>query len=93
MTVENLFDAIHEDHTKQVKHAGRLLTHKDLCHRYANVTMEQVICYLELCETCALKRGKAKKGVVVKPIVSSQMGSRAQVAFVILNLFVECFIF
>ena len=62
-----------------MKHAGRLLTHKDLCLRYANVTMEQVICYLELCETCALKKGKAKKGVVVKPLVSSSMGSRSQV--------------
>ena len=81
VTVENLFAAIHEDHTKRVKHTGRLLTYKDLCHRYANVTMEQVICYMDLCETCALKKGKAKKGVVVKPIISSEMGSRSQVAY------------
>ena len=80
VTVENLFDAIHEDHTKRIKHAGRLLTYKDLCQRYANVTMEQVICYVDLCETCALKKGKAKTGIVVKPIVSSEMGSRSQVA-------------
>ena len=83
VTLENLFEVIHEDHIKRTKHAGRLLTHKDICQRYANVTMEQIICYLELCETCHLKKGKAKKGVVVKPIVSSHMGSRAQVAFVI----------
>ena len=80
VTLENLFDVTHDDHIKQVKHAGRLLTHKDLCLRYANVTMEQVICYLELCETCALKKGKSKKGIVVKPLVSSSMGSRSQVS-------------
>ena len=90
VTVENLFDAIHEDHTKRVKHTGRLLTYKYLCHRYANVTMEQVICYLDLCETCALKKGKAKKGVVVKPIVSSHMGSRAQVALMEFVVLFSC---
>lgn len=93
VTLENLFDAIHEDHIKRTKHAGRLLTHKDICHRYANVTMEQIICYLELCETCALKKGKAKKGVVVKPIVSSQMGSRAQVPIVFSIFLIVVFFF
>ena len=81
VTAENLFDSIHESHTQRTKHAGRLLTHKDLCQRYANITVEQVMMYLNLCETCAMKKGKAKKGVVVKPIVSSGMGSRAQVKY------------
>ena len=81
VTAENLFDAIHESHTPKTKYTGRLLTHKDLCLRYANITVEQVMMYLNLCETCAMKKGKAKKGVVVKPIVSSGMGSRAQVKY------------
>ena len=81
VTAKNLFDAIHESHTQKTKHTGRLLTHKDLCLRYANITVEQVMMYLNLCETCAMKKGKAKKGVVVKPIVSSSMGSRAQVKY------------
>ena len=41
--------------------------------------MEHVIAYIDLCLTCAMKKGRAKKGVVVKPLVSSSMGSRAQV--------------
>ena len=81
VTAKNLFDAIHESHTQKTKHTGRLLTHKDLCLRYANITVEQVMMYLNLCETCAMTKVKAKKGVVVKPIVSSGMGSRAQVKY------------
>ena len=54
VTAENLFDAIHESHTQKTKHTGRLLTHKDLCLRYANITVEQVMMYLNLCETCAM---------------------------------------
>ena len=80
VTVEDLFDTIHEYHTKKIKHTGRLLTHKDLCLNFCNITMEQVIAYIDLCEVCAMKQGKAKKGVVVKPIISSTMGSRAQVS-------------
>ena len=38
VTAENLFDAIHKSHTQKTKHTGRLLTHKDLCLRYANIT-------------------------------------------------------
>ena len=54
VTAKNLFDAIHESHTQKTKHTGRLLTHKDLCLRYANITVEQVMMYLNLCETCAM---------------------------------------
>ena len=35
--------------------------------------------YLELCEKCGLKRSKQRKGIVVKPIVSNDLNSRAQV--------------
>ena len=81
VTFETLFDTIHDDHVQKEKHTGRLLTYKDLSLRYANITMEHVIAYLDLCEVCQMKKGRAKKGVVVKPIVSSNMGNRAQVDF------------
>ena len=61
VTVENLFDVIHENHTKNVKHSGRLLTYKELSLRYANITMEQIICFIDLCNTCANKKGKTMR--------------------------------
>ena len=41
--------------------------------------MQQVIAYTDSCEVCSLKQGRIKKGVVVKPIVSSMFNSRCQV--------------
>jgi hypothetical protein len=35
--------------------------------------------YLKFCEHCELKRAKAKKGIVVQPILSANYLSRAQV--------------
>ena len=61
------------------RHTGRLLTHKALSLKFCNITMEHVISFIDLCLTGAMKKGRAKKGVVVKPLVSSSMGSRAQV--------------
>ena len=62
VTIENLFDVIHSDHTKKAKHSGRLLTFKELGLRYANITMEQIVCFISLCNTCATNKGKTKRG-------------------------------
>jgi hypothetical protein len=50
-----------------------------LALKFCSVTMEHVIAYIDVCLTCAMKKGRSKKGVVVEPLVSSSMGSRAQV--------------
>ena len=60
ITVENLFDVIHANHTRKARHSGRLLTYKELALSYANITMEQVICFIDLCNTCAAKKNKIK---------------------------------
>ena len=78
-TFETLFDTIKQEHDIAQRHTGRLLTHKALALKFCNITMEHVIAFIDLCLTCAMKKGRAKKGVVVKPLVSSSMGSRAQV--------------
>ena len=44
---------------------------------YAN--MQQIIAYIECCETCHQKQGRVKKGMVVNLIVSSKFNSRCQV--------------
>ena len=62
ITIEKLFDVIHANHTKKVKHSGRLLTYKELSLRYANITMEQIVCFIDLCNTCASNKGKTERG-------------------------------
>ena len=79
VTYESLFDAIMEYHAEAGKHTGRLLTFKKLQQIYANITMQYVILFIECCETCQQKQGRVKKGVVVKPLVSSRFNSRCQV--------------
>ena len=53
-------DVIHANHTRKARHSGRLLTYKELALSYANITMEQVICFIDLCNTCAAKKNKIK---------------------------------
>ncbi|QQP31420.1 Uncharacterized protein FKW44_025029, partial [Caligus rogercresseyi] len=75
---ENLFEVINETHMK-LGHAGRNIMIQELQKNYCNVTRENIMLFLELCESCQLKQKKVKKGIVVNPIVSQQMNSRCQV--------------
>ncbi len=45
---------------------------------YANVSRDTVSAFLKLCDQCVLKRSQPKKGLVVRPIVSNSLCSRAQ---------------
>ena len=45
----------------------------------ANVTKETIQLYVDMCETCALKKRKVRKSLMVKPIISNPMNSRCQV--------------
>lgn len=47
--------------------------------KYKNVTTEAVKIYLRLCEACEKKQKSVRKGLVVKPIIHSEMNSRAQI--------------
>jgi hypothetical protein len=46
---------------------------------YSPIPSEALQVYLSLCESCELKKAKVKKGLVVKPILSSEMNYRCQV--------------
>ena len=53
---------------------------KVLSVKYANITREVVELYKSLCIECAKKRKRPTvKGVVVRPILSNDYGSRGQV--------------
>ncbi|CAK9816188.1 KRAB-A domain-containing protein 2 [Anthophora plagiata] len=52
---------------------------KELQVKYKNITYEVVMLYLNLCKQCQMKHSAPKKGIVVKPMVSSELNSRCQV--------------
>ena len=53
---------------------------KELSKKYANVTQEVIELYKSYCVECAKKRRRrAVKGVVVRPILTTNYGSRGQV--------------
>ena len=53
---EQLCDVIREAHELAGKHTGRLLTFKKLQEQFANITMQQVISYIDCCEVCQQKQ-------------------------------------
>ena len=60
-TYEMLFDAISEHHhSADRKHPGRLNTHKSINRVYTNITMAQVIAFVDTCSFCKLKRGETQ---------------------------------
>ena len=66
---EELFDELHELHVEK-GHGGRDIMKKEVQEKFANVTQESIMSFLACCESCTNKRGKVKKGLVVKPILS-----------------------
>ena len=50
-------------------HGARDITNRKLKETHANITKEVIQLYVDLCETCALKKRKVRKSLVVKPIV------------------------
>lgn len=75
---DELFDIIDDAH-KTTGHGGRNVTNNELKKKFANISREHIMYFLELCEECQLKKTKVRKSLVVKPIVSNHMNSRRQV--------------
>lgn len=78
VTNEELLSILYETHTR-TGHGGRTRMLKELQVKYKNITYEVVMLYLNLCEQCQMKNNAPKKGIVVKPMVSSELNSRCQV--------------
>jgi hypothetical protein len=76
---DDIFDIIKRVHVS-TGHGGRDKMMKVLSVKYANITREVLELYKSLCIECAKKRKRpAVKGVVVRPILSNDYGSRGQV--------------
>ena len=77
--IDEAFDIIKRANIS-TEHDGRDKMLKQLGPRYANVTREVVELFKSLCIECAKKRKRAAvKGVVIKPILSNDYGSRGLV--------------
>jgi len=51
----------------------------NLIKKYKNITRESIMLYLNVCISCQKKGSTAKKGLVVKPIISNELNSRCQI--------------
>jgi len=50
--------------------------------KYKNITRDMIILYFNSCESCQKNGSTAKKGLVVKPIISSDINSRCQIGLI-----------
>ena len=62
-----------------IGHVGRNRMIKETQTKYKNITAESIMLYLSLCVPCLKKSKVPKKGLVIKPMIFSEMNSRAQV--------------
>ena len=78
VTNEDLFDVLMTTH-KNIGHGGRHRMMAELKKQYKNVTQEVVSVFLKLCVPCQKKMSSQRKGLVIRPMVFSELNSRGQV--------------
>lgn len=78
VTNDEMFDILHDAHLA-IGHGGKHRMESECKKKYKNITQDVIKLYLRLCEGCQKKLKSVKKGLVVKPMVFSEMNSRCQV--------------
>ena len=82
VSIEDTYDIIKRAHIA-TGHGGRDRMKAHLASKYANITKESLEMFKSYCIVCQEKRKRPKAtGVVVKPILSSDLNSRGQVDLV-----------
>jgi hypothetical protein len=76
-----LYDIIHEVYLS-IGHGGRNRMEHEINKKYKNITRDIIMLYLNNCESRKKKGSTAKKGLVVKPIISSEINSRCQIELI-----------
>lgn len=79
--IEHMYEKLLEVHIA-TGHGCRDRMEVEVASKYAFITRKAIEMFLDLCETCQLKKKQAKKGLVVKPILSKSFNSRCQVDLV-----------
>lgn len=62
-----------------IRHSGCDQTIKELGNKFKNITCNDIETFLHFCEPNQQKQKGSKKGVVVKPIISSDFNPRCQI--------------
>ena len=75
---EDILDVIHDAHLA-IGHSGRNQMQKETQTKYKNITVESIMLYLSLYVPCLKKSKVPKEGLVIKPMIFSEMNSRVQV--------------
>jgi hypothetical protein len=84
--LEDMFKVVQKNHIA-TGHGGRDKMIKEANKKYANVSIEALELFKDLCEECQLKKRKlTSEGLVVKPIVSKELNSRGQMALIDVQL-------
>jgi len=79
VSIEETYDVIKRAHIA-TGHGGRDKMLKETNKKYANITVEALNIFKSSCEQCQKKRKRVTtKGVVVKPILTKDFRSRAQI--------------
>ncbi|XP_018906448.2 KRAB-A domain-containing protein 2-like [Bemisia tabaci] len=79
--LEEVYGTIEATHAA-IGHGGRDRLKAELGRKYANITRPMIEKFLGMCEVCAGKKTKRKRGLVTKPILHKQLNSRCQVDLV-----------
>jgi len=66
---EQLFNILQEVHLS-IGHGGRNRMKYEINMKFKNITRKSIMLYLNNCHSCQKKGSKAKKGLVVKPVIS-----------------------
>ncbi|XP_070182237.1 KRAB-A domain-containing protein 2-like [Littorina saxatilis] len=78
-TLEETYDIVKRAHVA-TGHGGRDRMEKELHKKYDNIPRHAIELYKSLCAECQKKKKRARvKGVVVRPILSNDILSRAQI--------------
>ncbi|XP_046553714.1 KRAB-A domain-containing protein 2-like [Haliotis rubra] len=79
ISIEETYEVVKRGHIA-TGHGGQDKMVHELSKKYANITIEALTVFKNLCVECQRKRKRAAtKGIVVKPIISKDFNSRAQV--------------
>jgi len=78
---DELYDELEKVHQK-LSHGGRDRMEREVRQLFKNVSRATLVDFLVGCEHCEKKKGKQKKGLVVRPIIHSHMNSREQLDLV-----------
>ena len=74
---EDIFDVIHDAHLA-IGYGGRNRMIKEIQAKYKNITAESIMLYLSSCVPYLKKSKVPKNGLVIKPMISSEINFRAQ---------------